>query len=84
MFLIGPTCTGAVLVSLSATKGSNIFRVKRDDEVRNLHDTTTILLLTSLLLTLVLLDIQTVYNENDDVDQEILCDVRTYWKKEYS
>ena len=30
----GPECTGAVLVSLSATKGATIFRVKRDDKVR--------------------------------------------------
>jgi hypothetical protein len=33
----GPSCTGAVLVSLSATKGANIFRVKRDDEVSDSH-----------------------------------------------
>jgi hypothetical protein len=29
----GPSCTGAVLVSLSATKGAKLFRIKRDDEV---------------------------------------------------
>ena len=29
----GPSCTGAVLVSLSATKGGTIFRMKRNDEV---------------------------------------------------
>jgi hypothetical protein len=28
----GPSCTGAVLVSLSATKGATLYRVKRDDE----------------------------------------------------
>ena len=30
---LGPKCTGAVLVSLSATKGATIFRVQRDDKV---------------------------------------------------
>lgn len=29
---LGPSCTGAVLVSLSATKGATLFRVKRNDE----------------------------------------------------
>mmetsp|Transcript_27534 Transcript_27534/g.39417 ORF Transcript_27534/g.39417 Transcript_27534/m.39417 type:complete len:449 (+) Transcript_27534:39-1385(+) len=29
----GPSCSGAVLVSLSATKGANLFRVKRDDDM---------------------------------------------------
>ena len=28
----GPACTGAVLVSLSATKGATLFRLKRDDD----------------------------------------------------
>ena len=28
----GPSCTGAVLVSQSATKGATLFRVARDDE----------------------------------------------------
>ena len=28
----GPACTGAVLVSLSATKGATLFRLRRDDD----------------------------------------------------